>query len=1105
MLNQTSYIKNLFYSFIQDAECVSGNMMIIKHFNTLNLNLEDIEKIVGNEYKESLLYHRFSKNEIREPYEPFMNGIRYYYQKFFSSEMTVQEFIDKCNVYSLHQTIFVSYLAEGVAKREEPIIISEVSFEKEKFISSIINCMNFIAERKKILVVLSRFQFAGRATLNLIRELLNNLPACRIKILMIYNELQRSLSYTEKEFDEIVTLAENQDILLEWKSEEETKFDDYHSSFIPNRRFFREYIRKINNLCYTLAVEDAEYYIHIIHNRIVEEKMKIERTDKFNFYALASYCYVIKNDHTSAMLMCEKLLLFYDKNTDFVSDYIYNYLCGQNQMMLMQSELTLKYARNCKDIGERLDSEKMKLYADILCLIAQYSGWKDVFSVDFDKTYIDDEMTKILKKYNFKNILSHYLIFGYDNDDISIKKMLESGTSKTFEEAIRIGNELGNTFFLLTALTKYIVMFTDRGFYKFADKFYREKYDILSRLDNPVRKAHLLLGMGYNCIASERYEEANEYFEKAVQMLYDMKESEQVVEALYNMTINCICAQDYKASCDYLNTIFKMLANLGIETIQICNASKLYGLHALSYYKLGNEYRCYRCLGKIQILISHILNREPGEKPDYYRWHEDLCLYYLLCAILNKNNGEYEKAGKNFEKAKFHFESYSGAMFYLVIDYITEYYDYFMRIGEKTEAEKILNFGLNFCEKNEYTLKADCIRSIIRKENYKVQTDLSGLKNTDFNSLVEQSYNVGMEHQLEERKKDIRFLSTWQEMINREDIEYGILINNAMTTLQNNYNLDGMLLIELMDSKVNEIYKDKDMQHICDYGEIIEFFKLTKKGFVANRIDETFLEYEKLVSIFGKNRIVTLVGIPITDDRGLLGIFIGIVKMHRNFRHNRILMDEDDLMIMKTAIIQLKNAVERIRSRENIVEINEKLNKLAVTDMLTGLYNRQGLAKMIEGHVACRNRIAILYADLDNFKFYNDTFGHDVGDVILKEFARVFETISKGLGYAVRYGGDEFLVVLNNVDAAQACRVADEIYAAIRDGFVPVVREYLQRDVQIPKSKFVSCSIGIALSEDGSIEQINDTLKKADQALYYMKKHTKGSYILWEDIHEESN
>ena len=79
--------------------------------------------------------------------------------------------------------------------------------------------------------------------------------------------------------------------------------------------------------------------------------------------------------------------------------------------------------------------------------------------------------------------------------------------------------------------------------------------------------------------------------------------------------------------------------------------------------------------------------------------------------------------------------------------------------------------------------------------------------------------------------------------------------------------------------------------------------------------------------------------------QGVNSVFLATVNMHKNFRRSRIFLSDDDLVIIKTAIIQLSSGIERIKSRKNIIEINEKLNSLAITDMLTGLYNRQGFGR----------------------------------------------------------------------------------------------------------------------------------------------------------------
>ena len=77
--------------------------------------------------------------------------------------------------------------------------------------------------------------------------------------------------------------------------------------------------------------------------------------------------------------------------------------------------------------------------------------------------------------------------------------------------------------------------------------------------------------------------------------------------------------------------------------------------------------------------------------------------------------------------------------------------------------------------------------------------------------------------------------------------------------------------------------------------------------------------------------------------------------------------------------------------------------------------------------------MSILYADLDNFKYYNDAFGHDIGDFILVQFADLLNKICGPDGYVVRYGGDEFLVVIHSVDRAVIEGAAKEIYNILRE------------------------------------------------------------------------
>ena len=189
----------------------------------------------------------------------------------------------------------------------------------------------------------------------------------------------------------------------------------------------------------------------------------------------------------------------------------------------------------------------------------------------------------------------------------------------------------------------------------------------------------------------------------------------------------------------------------------------------------------------------------------------------------------------------------------------------------------------------------------------------------------------------------------------------------------------------------------------------------------------------------------------------------------------------------------------------------------AVTDELTGLLNRQGYYKLIEQRlnsslvVGHEFNCAFLYIDLDHFKYYNDTFGHQVGDEILKKFASIFKTACKGKGFAVRFGGDEFVIIINNPTKTRITSVCNKIYSSIEkeDGFKKIVEKFLPEEVNIPKEHRATCSIGYEINNQIiSMADISEMEKHADATLYYIKKHGRGyamSYSNFLEVSQDKN
>jgi diguanylate cyclase (GGDEF)-like protein len=168
-------------------------------------------------------------------------------------------------------------------------------------------------------------------------------------------------------------------------------------------------------------------------------------------------------------------------------------------------------------------------------------------------------------------------------------------------------------------------------------------------------------------------------------------------------------------------------------------------------------------------------------------------------------------------------------------------------------------------------------------------------------------------------------------------------------------------------------------------------------------------------------------------------------------------------------------------------QVEEKVLYMANHDILTGLPNRVLLADRLATaqSMAVRNRdkLAILFIDLDGFKAVNDTFGHKAGDLLLQEVARCLEAVVRQSDTVARVGGDEFIILLNGVDSAGDSElVAKKILATFKE---PILLA--------GKAAKIGASIGISIFPDHG-NNTEKLITYADDAMYGIKKSGKNAY-----------
>lgn len=160
---------------------------------------------------------------------------------------------------------------------------------------------------------------------------------------------------------------------------------------------------------------------------------------------------------------------------------------------------------------------------------------------------------------------------------------------------------------------------------------------------------------------------------------------------------------------------------------------------------------------------------------------------------------------------------------------------------------------------------------------------------------------------------------------------------------------------------------------------------------------------------------------------------------------------------------------------------NVRLLRLSITDPLTGAYNREVMHKRLPAEIAVADKsgapMAVAMLDIDRFKEVNDDFGHAAGDRVLCEVVTRIKAAIRVDDVLVRYGGDEFLVLLPNADAHTALEIAERMRARIRE------QPFVVDGDEIP----VQVSVGIA--ERRPNEAAVDLCGRADAALYAAKDH----------------
>lgn len=195
--------------------------------------------------------------------------------------------------------------------------------------------------------------------------------------------------------------------------------------------------------------------------------------------------------------------------------------------------------------------------------------------------------------------------------------------------------------------------------------------------------------------------------------------------------------------------------------------------------------------------------------------------------------------------------------------------------------------------------------------------------------------------------------------------------------------------------------------------------------------------------------------------------------------------------VLFALLFGILGAIRHEKDKELTLTITQ-LDILTRHDPLTGLKNRRYFSQVFQEEFARSYRrqepLSLLFLDIDNFKFINDTYGHYIGDSVLKEIGKYLTQHCRPYDTPVRWGGEEFIILLRATNEAAASVFADRIREDVEAGFT--------MDISL------NITLSIGLTEHRNEDTLESLIDRADQALYFAKQSGKNRVASWTEFQD---
>lgn len=963
-------------------------------------------------------------------------------------QLDVASLLQQADVYLPHRPLLTACLTAKTPVEREDIILSELEFEQRQMRRSLRQILEVLSRHRPLVLVLAELQHAGASLWNWFSEL--DQAKGRLLILCSFDSGFRHLKDEQHlAFNQLVSdlnLRYSVQVLLQSGISEPWPVAD-KLPVVAAGEAWLEALLSFDEL-----------------NQLAQQHLELDK-DELSAESQRHWLNVAANS-CMYLGLYDQSLIYLDKLAEQVQ-VLENWV----ELSEIKRRMALVHLKcHLQQEAQRLALQSLKLAEQMQDIVQQFRACFVLYQIaDAYTTPISDghyqrllELLSILQMENHRAYCYRncYMYHRYYERELSYAASLNRYQSLC-ELALAIYQQLGNLHGAAQAYHYLSIVCSLRN-------------DLAGNLDCLQRSAALkeqigdrlgvlgiANGLGYSAMQQGDYVLAREHFCRAMEQLPLINDYGELGSTLFNLGFLYLHDRQFQQAAELFDVIAQVMLILDMNHIPYHSLDEVLIMRCWCQIQLGQTLRAMQIVSRL--------------KGDYSN-SQTAFFYELMQALLLQRMNQPEMAERHFKQSRqalnLNILSDKGFLpcFWLEFGRFCKEWD------DQERATEAFEQGLIEAEALGLKLYAYRLRQeLSQPEKFPHQALLPALT-LDVGLFLSNARHDVRIGRLQKRIRQIHFLQQVQEQVGQANNR--ILIGDKLLALIGaHFPVGSMYLFVQEDSRWHCL-----TQLITEAA--IGFEPLAALRAELHKTHPVSFEWPALQP---KVRVLVLPLCP-------AGKPVAHLLLARSITEPFINQEESDVLAI--AATQVMTAFDKIDRETSLVRISQ-------TDVLTGLANRSGLQRRLMEEVARMQRyrqgqpqLSLAFLDLDNFKYYNDTFGHQAGDLIIQQFARLLQHTVRETDFVARFGGDEFVVIFCETEGESSLIAGHRLLSSLQkcQGFQKELSTLLQVPVEIPTAKWLGCSVGIAGWHEAGRnvnEQVDWLLSAADKALYQAKSSGK--------------